>query len=167
MKLNTKAIIVASIILSSFGASMLFYSQKAKQTDNRRVLPMIVFENKDKLWQVVTYDDEPVTALVIDIYPKYKESLKNVYINYKSQFVFFDGAPVLLDGQPLFWNRLGDIVDYNYNSINESLVFLVNNKGMVPNTAMTLKTLKTHIRSKVLREQDKERERKLEEVTRR
>ena len=128
---------------------------------------MIVFENKDKLWQVVTYDDEPVTALTIEIYPKYAENYKKVYINYRSQFVFSDGKPVLLNKEPLFWNRRGDIIDYDYNVISEGMVFYISGKGMKPRIAMTLKTLRSNLRSNVLKEKDKIRERQLEDIIKR
>jgi hypothetical protein len=145
-------------------ATLFVLSNKAPKFNVDRTLPMAVFEDKDKLWQVTTYDDVPITAMVIEVYPQYKQLYKKVYLNFRSQFVFADGSGVTLQGEPLFWNRAGDVVDYNYNTINESSIFYINGKGVKPHTAMTLKQLKTDIRRSVIKEKDKIRESEIEKV---
>ncbi|RZD19691.1 hypothetical protein [Pseudoalteromonas sp. MEBiC 03485] len=162
LSLRDTAILVAA--LSAIIMAFYLTQEKANVIDPRKTLPMVVFEDKDKLWQVVTYSGEPVTAFSIEVFPKYEESLKKVYINYRSQFVFHDGTPILLDSEPLFWNRAGEIVDYNYNYINEGLVFFVGNKGMKPRTAMTLKTLKEDLRNNVLKEEDILRNKQISQI---
>lgn len=166
-KVKSRAVLVGVALLVFIITAISLLSKKGTVVDVTHTLPMIVFENKDKLWQVVTYDDEPVTALTIEIYPKYVENYKKVYINYRSQFVFSDGKPVLLNKEPLFWNRRGDIIDYDYNVISEGMVFYISGKGMKPRTAMTLKTLRSNLRSNVLKEKDKIRERQLEDIIKR
>lgn len=166
-KVKSRAVLVGVALLMFIITAISLLSKKGTVVDVTHTLPMIVFENKDKLWQVVTYDDEPVTALTIEIYPKYAENYKKVYINYRSQFVFSDGKPVLLNKEPLFWNRRGDIIDYDYNVISEGMVFYISGKGMKPRTAMTLKTLRSNLRSNVLKEKDKIRERQLEDIIKR
>ncbi|MBE0420184.1 hypothetical protein EI165_08610 [Pseudoalteromonas nigrifaciens] len=166
-KVKSRAVLVGVALLVFIITAISLLSKKGTVVDVTHTLPMIVFENKDKLWQVVTYDDEPVTALTIEIYPKYAENYKKVYINYRSQFVFSDGKPVLLNKEPLFWNRRGDIIDYDYNVISEGMVFYISGKGMKPRTAMTLKTLRSNLRSNVLKEKDKIRERQLEDIIKR
>lgn len=163
--MKVRDIVIIVFVLTIVGTLLFLLNKKTLKIDRNNELPMIVFDNKDKLWQIVTYDDDNVTALEIDIYPKYSEKYKKVYINYRSQFVFFNGEPILLNNEPIFWNRRGDIVDYNYNVINESMVFYIDKIGMPANTAMTLKNLKMKIRSNVLREQDKIREMELEKIT--
>ena len=159
MNASIKKIIVFLALLSLVVVGAVLFNQKVVMPDMKKTLPMIIFENKDKIWEVVTYDDDSITAMVITVYPKYEQSYKKVYLNYTSQFVFSDGQPILLHNEPIFWNRRGDVVDYNYNNISESRVFYVNGKGMAPHTAMTLKNLKTNLRSTVLKEKDKIRAR--------
>lgn len=155
---------IALGVTSFISATLIIMTDRVDVIDVDHTLPMMVFENKDKLWQVVTYNDEPVTAFVVDVYPTYTESLRKVYINYRSQFVFSNADPILLNDEPLFWNRNGDVVDYNYKNINESMVFYINDKGMPPRTAMTLKELKLNLESSVLRETDKLREGQLDKI---
>ncbi|MGP4962591.1 hypothetical protein [Pseudoalteromonas nigrifaciens] len=166
-KVKVRGILAVAVILVFTITAIGLMSKKGSVVDMTHTLPMVVFKNKDKLWQVVTYDDEPVTAMIIEIYPKYSENFKKVYINYRSQFVFSDGSPILLNNEPLFWNRRGDIVDYNYNVISEGMVFYINGKGMKPRTAMTLQTLQLNLRSNVLKEKDKLRERQLQDIVER
>lgn len=163
MTLKDVAILIAvsSVLLMAF----FLTEKKANVIDLRKTLPMVVFDNKDKLWQVVTYSGEQVTAFSIEIYPQYQESFKKVYINYRSQFVFHDGSPILLNNEPLFWNRAGEIVDYNYRHINEGLVFFVGDKGMRPRTAMTLKTLREDLRNNVLKEEDNLRSKQIRQIS--
>lgn len=163
-KIKTRDVIIVVSVVGFVSAALTMLEKKASVVDIGKTLPMVVFEDRDKLWQVVTYDDEPITAFVVDVYPTYTESLKKVYLNYRSQFVFSNGEPILLNGEPLFWNRNGDIVDYSYKHISESLVFYINDKGMAPGTAMTLKTLQMNLKSNVLREKDKLREKQLKDI---
>jgi len=139
--------VIVILVCSIIGAYSYF--TKGKQINLNHSQPMVVFKDKDKLWQVVTYKSEPVTSIVITLYPKFKQTKKNVYLNYRSQFVFSDAAPVLLDNEPLFWNRDGEVVTLNGKIINEGLVFLVGNKELARNTALTLYELKVGIKSNI------------------
>lgn len=130
---------------------------KMTDSDTGTQYPMIVFKNKEQLWQVVTYENKPVTAMSVRLQPKYKQSFRNVYLNFRSQFVFSDATPILIMGEPIFWNSAGDVVTYHYKTIRENLVFYVDDKGMKPHTAMTLFELKNTIKGNYLKEIDTER----------
>ncbi len=164
IKERQKQIVIVVVILIFIITAMSLLNKRGSVIDISHTLPMVAFEEKDKLWQVVTYDDEPVTAMTIEVYPKYSERFRKVYINYRSQFVFSDGSSVTLNNEPLFWNRHGDIVDYDYNVIPEGMIFYIDGKGMKHRTAMTLKTLKTDLRSGVLKAKDKQREKQFNQM---
>lgn len=125
-----------------------------KQSKPIQHYPMVVFKDKAKLWQVVTYDEKPVTALNIQVKPAYKEVFRKVYINFRAQFVFSDGEPILILDEPIYWDRNGDVVTYGGKVVSEGLVFYVAQRAMKPNTAMTLFELKNEIKASYLRQMD-------------
>lgn len=106
-------------------------------------LPMVIFKDKTSLYQVVTYEDKPVTALVIQLKPKFHQAYKKVFLNYRSQFVYNDGRPILFRDEPLFWNREGNVVNYDYQVIHKANLFYVDEGAMHHGTAMTLLELKS------------------------
>lgn len=106
-------------------------------------LPMVIFKDKTALYQLVTYDNQPITALIIKLKPKFHQAFHKVYLNYRSQFVYKDGRPIIYMDEPIFWNKEGDVVDYNYHVINEGNIFYVDERAMKHGTAMTLLELKS------------------------
>lgn len=106
-------------------------------------LPMVILKDKTALYKVVTFEDKPVTSLVINLKPKFRQAFHNVYLNYRSQFVYNNGRPILYKEEPIFWNLEGDVVDYNYNVIDEGNLFYIDERAMQHGTAMTLLELKS------------------------
>lgn len=111
-------------------------------------LPMVIFKDKTALYQVVTYEDKPITALVIQLKPKFHQAYKKVFLNYRSQFVYNDGRPIMFLDEPLFWNREGNVVNYDYQVIHEGNLFYVDEGAMQHGTAMTLLELKSIAKAK-------------------
>jgi hypothetical protein len=136
------AIMILVIGLSSFG--YVLYDPVKEQTGPlKSQLPMIIFKDKTALYQVITYENKAITALVIKLKPKFHQAFHKVYLNYRSQFVFNDGRPIIFRDEPIFWNREGNVVDYNYRVINEGNLFYVDTNAITQGTAMTLRELKT------------------------
>ena len=143
--------IIMLCIVGLLGITAVIYSyffQNITINENHSK-PMVVFKDKDKLWQVITYKGKAVTSMVITLYPKFKQVQKKVYLNYRSQFVFSDATPLLLDSEPLFWNRDGKVVTINGKVIDEGLIFLVDNKEVTRGTPLTLFELKVGVLSSI------------------
>ena len=145
---KTLYVIALVLVLIAAGAA---YKKHNTNSDNASMqlqyATMIVFKDKQKLYQLTTYDGTPVTSMVIQLKPVYQQVYKNVYINHRSQFVFSNGEGVTLQGEPLFWNRKGDIVTYDYKKIHEGSVFYAKQTPLRENTAMTLMELKNEIKA--------------------
>jgi hypothetical protein len=144
----------AYIALMLLGAAVLtigYYLYEPVKVESgplKSHLPMVILKDKTSLYQVVTYDDKPITALVINLTPKFRQAFRKVYLNYRSQFVYTDGRPILYREEPIFWNMLGNVVDYDYRVINEGNLFYVDERAMKHGTAMTLLELKSIAKAK-------------------
>jgi hypothetical protein len=146
---RNKIILVTVVTLACMSIGIYTYLYKTKLPNINHSKPMAVFKDKDKLWQVVTYKSEPVTSILVTLFPKFKQVHKKVFLNYRSQFVFSDATPILLVDEPIFWNRDGNIVLMNGSIVNEGLVFLVGKKEMDSRTPLTLFELKVGVKSNI------------------
>lgn len=126
----------------------LYEPVKAVTGPLKSQLPMVIFKDKTALYQVVTYEDKPITALVIQLKPKFHQAYHKVFLNYRSQFVYSDGRPIMFRDEPLFWNREGNVVNYDYQVIHEGNLFYVDESAMKHGTAMTLLELKSIAKAK-------------------
>ena len=115
--------------------------------------PLVMLKDKGQLFQVVTFDDEPVTVLSVELYPKYKEVHKKVYVNFRSQFVYSDGSGIAFDGSPIYFNREGDIMTYDHRIVPEPYVFFVGETEMPSSKAMTLRDIKSSAKAKLQKSQ--------------
>ena len=162
---NKKLIYCVGVFLVvSTGSFVAYEYNRPRMIDYDKTSPMMIFKNKDKLWQVVTYDGEPVTTLMTRIHPEFSQEYRNVYLNYRSQFVFSDGTGITVEEQPIYWNRAGDIVTIDYTQVNESYIFWVGDKEMRTNTAITLAGLKKQVLSDILKSKDIDRNRMSQKV---
>jgi hypothetical protein len=107
-------------------------------------LPMMIFKDKTVLYQVVTDENIALTALVIQLKPKSHQAFHKVYLNYRSQFVYNDGSPILFKGEPIFWNNKGNIVNYNYKVIHEGSLFYINERAMTLLEFQSISKVKYH-----------------------
>jgi len=149
---RNKQLLVGLVIITCLIIGIYSYFYQEVKINENHSKPMVVFKDKDKLWQVVTYKSESVTSMVITLYPKFKQIQRKVYLNYRSQFVFSDASPVLLDSEPLFWNRDGEVVTLQGQIVDEGLIFLVNNKEVERRTPLTLFELKVGVKSSIEKE---------------
>jgi hypothetical protein len=149
-KAKQKAYIaIVFLIIATAVLAFLMYEPEIKHSGPLKShLPMVILKDKTALYQVVTYEDKPITVLEINLKPKFRQAFKNVYLNYRSQFVFNNGEPILYMEEPIFWNGEGDVVDYNYNVINESHLFYVDESAIKHGTAITLLELKSIAKAK-------------------
>jgi hypothetical protein len=142
---------IALMLLGGAALAIWYYLYEPEQKQLgplKSELPMVVFKDKSALYQVVTYDNQAITALVIKLKPKFRQAFHKVFLNYRSQFVYKDGQPIIYREEPIFWNREGNVVDYNYQVINEANLFYVNESAMKHGTAMTLLELKSIAKAK-------------------
>lgn len=143
--IRTKAgIALLSLSIAAAGIWYGVYQQVDLQVGPlKSQMPMVILKDKTALHKVVTYDDKPITTLMINLKPKFRQAFHNVYLNYRSQFVYNDGRPILYKNEPLFWNLEGNVVDYNYQVIDEGNIFYIDERAMSHGTAMTLLELKS------------------------
>ena len=166
MLTKKKIIYVLGVSLTVCAASFVAYEyQKPRTINYDKTSPMMIFKNKDKLWQVVTYDGQPVTTLMTRIHPEFSQEYRNVYLNYRSQFVFSNGTAITVEEQPIYWNRAGDIVTIDYTEINEAYIFWVGDQEMKANTAITLAGLKKQVLSEILKSKDIDRKRMAQKLS--
>lgn len=136
------------LIAAIVGGIVLYEPEPEQRGPLLSQMPMVIFKDKTAQYQVVTYDDKAVTSLVIQLKPKFHQAFHNVYLNFRSQFVYNDGRPILYREEPIFWNREGDVVNYDYQVIHEANIFYVDEGAIKKGTALTLRELKDIAKAK-------------------
>ena len=149
-------IVSAVAIILTIGAIITFkvITSGEQQANLDHQKPMVIFKDKDRLWQVITYSGDFVHVMEVDLYPEFKQVKHQVYLNYRSQFVYSNGSGILFNEKLIFWNRAGDIVLYDGRVVPEEYVFFVNDNEMKSGTALTLFELKEDIHTAIRKNKD-------------
>jgi len=131
-KINTR-LIFGVIVMLLFGCG--------EKNNGTSSFPMPLTGLGEGPWQIETWNGDKVVheTIALDGDGVVVRS-QSVYIDKSSRFVYRDGAPIkTYNGNHLYWNKDGFVINKALTIIFEDEIFIVNGKPMKPRTAMRLK----------------------------
>lgn len=125
--------------------AVIFLQACITETEQISAIPMlgkdIVESFGEPPYKLVTYNNEDVSLQIIQIQNgDLSSTLKAVYVNELSQFVFSNGERIKNNsGNYLYWNNQGYIINNKVKKILKSSVFIVNDKPLSDSVPLKLK----------------------------
>lgn len=133
----------STTLVVALTAELLFLPGCTERQQAVSNIPMIDRRLSGERWQLITYQKEKITheTAVLEN-GKIIVKTEAVYVDKKSQFVYQNGKPITTyNGEYIYWNRDGQIINKHLKVISEDQVFIVNGKPMKSHSAMRLRDL--------------------------